>query len=273
MTRVFYDLEFLEDGASITLISIGLVTDDGREYYAVNGDLEELGRPDDKITTWESIKRHPWLMKNVVPHLPITDRNSVERWNANSSPLFGPHPTLIGVHLDYDDTNVKPRYVIANEVRDFIRAAGPDVELWANYGAYDHVALCWLWGRMIELPEGIPMWTNDLRQERLRLGEPEMPRQVDGEHNALEDARHNRDMARFLDEYAGSHSDGPMRLTCSGLDLSLDMPVDRAPFIEIKHNGEPVVVGYVHREPPVSNFNTAPGMVVTEWADDDDESP
>lgn len=208
MTRVFYDTEFLEDGDTIRLISIGMVTDDGREYYAVNGDLEEKARPDDKITVWDSIKRHGWLTKNVVPHLPITDRKSVERWNSDSSPIFVSKPTLDSVHLDYTHTDVKPIYVIANEVRDFLQAAGPDVELWAWYGAYDHVALCWLWGRMIDLPAGVPMWTNDLRQERHRLGNPEMPRQATGEHNALDDARHNLAMARFLDDYAQRHTDG-----------------------------------------------------------------
>ena len=56
---------------------------------------------------------------------------------------------------------------VAREVRCFILAA-PDPELWAWCGAYDHVALCQLWGRMIDLPKGVPMWTNDLKQEAER---------------------------------------------------------------------------------------------------------
>jgi hypothetical protein len=144
----------------------------------------------------------PWLVKNVVSSLPLVDRKSLDRHLAGGLPLFAPRPSLDHVRLDHTDTTVKPRQVIANEVRDFIRAAGPDVELWAWYGAYDHVTLCWLWGRMIDLPDGVPMWTNDLRQERMRLGDPEMPKQDDGEHNALADARHNLAMARFLDELA-----------------------------------------------------------------------
>ena len=71
--------------------------------------------------------------------------------------------------FDYTDACVKPRHVIACEVRDFILSTGPEVphvELWADWGAYDHVALCQLWGRMIDLPEGVPMWTNDLRRGR-----------------------------------------------------------------------------------------------------------
>jgi hypothetical protein len=176
MTAIDYDLEFLEDGRTIELISIGMVCDDGRQYYAVNRDMPV-----------RKIRKHKWLMENVVPHLPKGQgdmRNSMsKRW------LF-----------HYGDPRVKPHEVIADEVMEFIRAAGPDVELWANYGAYDHVCLAQLWGRMIDLPEGVPMFTHDIQQERSRLGLSwdDLPRQEAGEHNALADARHNQVVRRWL---------------------------------------------------------------------------
>ena len=40
--RYFYDTEFLEDGETIDLISIGIVAEDGREYYAVTDMLYSL---------------------------------------------------------------------------------------------------------------------------------------------------------------------------------------------------------------------------------------
>jgi hypothetical protein len=46
------------------------------------------------------------------------------------------------------------------------------------------------------------MWTNDLQQECQRLGNPQMPEQAAGVHNALADARHNLVRARFLDTLA-----------------------------------------------------------------------
>lgn len=250
MTRVFYDLEFLEDGHSIELISIGMCTDDDRRYYAVNGDLDAPTHPTDTISAWDRIKRHPWLVENVLPHLPITDAKSLERYNANSAPLFGPHPTLNGVNLDYSNTAVKGRQVIANEVRDFIQAAGPDVELWAWYGAYDHVALCQLWGRMIDLPDGVPMWTNDLRQERRRLGDPGVPAQDTPEHNALEDALFNRDMARFLDRYAETMTDGPLRFSQSGWAIELEQAKDLPAYVKFKRHDATIVAGYIHPNPP-----------------------
>jgi hypothetical protein len=175
--KIFYDTEFLEDGRTIDLISIGLVAEDGREYYAVS-------REASKRRLRRRIRNHDWLMANVVPSLPKAhgDYNLYmpERW------LF-----------NYSDPCVKPRHVIAREVRDFI-LADPDPQLWAWYAAYDHVVLCQLWGPMISLPDGVPMWTNDLKQECARLGNPQMPAQESGEHNALADARHVKAMAEAL---------------------------------------------------------------------------
>ena len=66
------------------------------------------------------------------------------------------------------------------------------MELWADYGAYDHVALCQLFGSMVDLPEGMPMFTHDLQQELARpsLADGDLPAQESGLHNALADARH-----------------------------------------------------------------------------------
>jgi hypothetical protein len=51
---------------------------------------------------------------------------------------------------------------------------------------------------MVNLPEGVPMYTHDLKQECDRLGNPSMPEQTEGQHNALADARHVKVMAEFL---------------------------------------------------------------------------
>ncbi|NUR80775.1 MAG: hypothetical protein HOQ21_10065 [Dermatophilaceae bacterium] len=186
MTRYFYDTEFLEDGSTIELISIGIVAEDGREYYAVNAEM-----PMDRI------RKHDWLVRNVLPHLPLTSRTSLDKYLGNPPNSF-PRPPIDFVGLDRATTCVKPRQVIANEVRDFLLAGVSKPELWAWYGAYDHVVLCQLWGRMIDLPKGVPMWTNDLRQEVHRLGDPQPPEQLGGEHNALEDARHLKAMHQYL---------------------------------------------------------------------------
>lgn len=175
--KYFYDSEFLEDGRTIELISIGIVSSDGREYYAVTAEAT-------RGSLLCRIKKHDWLMANVVPSLPRAHGDW--RMHMPKSWLF-----------DYSSPLVKPRARIASEVQSFL-LAGDRPELWAWYGAYDHVALCQLWGRMIDLPEGVPMWTNDLQQEVQRLGNPRMPEQASGVHNALEDARHAKKMFESL---------------------------------------------------------------------------
>ena len=169
--KYFYDTEFLEDGRTIDLISIGIVAEDGREYYAVAADAP-----------WDRIAAHPWLRDNVVPSLPVLPM-------ADGRLRFSPkHPHGQAVKLRAD---------IADEVCDFLLADGSP-ELWADYGAYDHVVLCQLWGRMIDLPAGLPMWTHDLRQLVEECGNIEVPEQEEGVHNALADARHVRVVHRWL---------------------------------------------------------------------------
>lgn len=169
--RFFYDTEFLEDGRTIELISIALVAEDGREYYAVN-----RGMP------WAKIERHDWLMRNVVPYLPLAEGNAIR-----------PH---------WEHESVKWKTAIANEVLAFLLHDQTEPELWAWYASYDHVVLAQLWGRMIDLPRRIPMYTNDLRQEHYRLGSPKMPKQSEKEHHALADARHCKVMYDFLQKHA-----------------------------------------------------------------------
>lgn len=145
--KYFYDTEFLDDGRTIGLISIGIVAEDGREYYAVNLDAD-----------WAKVRAHDWLTENVVSQLP----SSIE-W--------------------------KPKEQIKREVTAFLLAGESLPELWAWFAAYDHVVLSQLFGRMLDLPKGIPMYTHDLRAY-IDYGEGIMlPQQQSGQHDALEDAR------------------------------------------------------------------------------------
>ncbi|MBP2473773.1 uncharacterized protein YjiS (DUF1127 family) [Crossiella equi] len=55
--RFFYDCEFIEDGVTIDLVSIGVVGEDGREYYAVS-------------TEFDPERAGPWVRQNVLDKLP-----------------------------------------------------------------------------------------------------------------------------------------------------------------------------------------------------------
>lgn len=55
--RYFYDCEFIEDGRTIELISIGVVAEDGRQFYAVSTEFD----PD---------RAGQWVRAQVLPKLP-----------------------------------------------------------------------------------------------------------------------------------------------------------------------------------------------------------
>ena len=141
--RFWFDTEFIEDGRTIDLISIGIVAEDGREYYA---------------EAWEcDLERaSPWVRENVFPH-------------------------LSGV--------CTRREVIAQDIIGFV---GAKPEFWAYYGDYDWVALCQLYGTMIDLPKGWPKFCRDVRQLFDEFGDPRLPDQEGDTHNALADARWNK---------------------------------------------------------------------------------
>lgn len=141
--RIFFDTEFMDDGKTIDLISIGLVAEDGREYYAVSAESDFS-------------KANDWVKANVLPHI---------------------------------GGNRKTRRAIAAEIVEF---AGPKPEFWAWYAAYDWVVLCQLYGRMIDVPAGWPMFCRDVKQIHAAHGFPPIPFQTSQEHNALEDARYTR---------------------------------------------------------------------------------
>src|SRR5690606_22860275 len=94
--KYFYDTEFLEDGKTIDLISIGIVAEDGREYYAVSLDAD-----------WQRVSEHSWLAVNVLPSLPRMSE--------------GP--------------DWKTRRQLAMEVSEFITGDRKDNELCAHYSA------------------------------------------------------------------------------------------------------------------------------------------
>lgn len=59
MTRVryHYDCEFIEDGSTIELVSIGVVDERGREFYAVS-------------TEFDPARAIPWVRRHVLDKLP-----------------------------------------------------------------------------------------------------------------------------------------------------------------------------------------------------------
>ena len=154
--KYWFDTEFIEDGVTIDLLSIGVVCEDDREFYAQNRDAD-------------LDKASEWVRDNVFPGL-----------------------------RDCPDDRILRKNELAYQLWDFVNRGRGKPEFWAYYGDYDWVALCQLFGTMMDLPEGWPMFAMDVKQLCVSLGNPQLPKQESGEHNALNDARWTRDSWKFL---------------------------------------------------------------------------
>ncbi|WP_213456404.1 polyadenylate-specific 3'-exoribonuclease AS [Rhizomonospora bruguierae] len=152
--RYFYDCEFIEDGRLVDLVSIGVVDEYGREFYAVS-------------TEFDDSRALPWVRRNVLDKLP-----------SPADPAWRSRERIRGDLYEF----------LTEPVRD---RPAEKIELWAWYAAYDHVVLCQLWGRMPDLPREIPRFTKDLRQRWDDVGRPPLPEAAAARHDALVDARHN----------------------------------------------------------------------------------
>ena len=223
---------------TIDLISIGIKCEDGREYYAISKDfnLKEAWNRYDKIIN----KQYPlgpeynkvyWLRDNVLnPIFNELFKLEYDETGGNGLDLVFSYSDLIYLIDKYGKSN----YQISEEVYNFCsnnyhnenglnfnqRKEYPlydkfKPEFYGYYSYYDWVVFCWLFGKMINLPNGFPKYCIDLKQELERLNEvlsynkdekeksyslqehKDYPILV-GEHNALNDAKWNKQLYEFL---------------------------------------------------------------------------
>lgn len=172
----------MEDGRTIDPLSIGIVAEDGRTFYA-----EWYGA--------EIEKGNAFVQANVLPHM---------KWLGRANVTPGP-PCLSSVANDGHPHAQIEMCDTADMIRMFlVKWIGDDVpEFWAYYATYDWIVMCQLFGRMADLPRSWPKYVLDIVQ-RLHVADKggwafELPKQEGTEHHALADAMWNRDACLYLD--------------------------------------------------------------------------
>lgn len=92
-------------------------------------------------------------------------------------------------------------------VKEFVFAIDyENPEFWGYYADYDWVVFFWLFGTMMKLPKGFPMYCNDIKQLCNSLGNPQLPKMEGVDHNALDDAKHHKKCYEFLMNLPNTHS-------------------------------------------------------------------
>lgn len=87
--RFWFDTEFYENGRTIDLISIGVVSEDGREYYAETTLAPQIAESTD------------WLKANVSPHIKGGGKPAKEIAR-DLIEFMGEKPEIWAYYADYD---------------------------------------------------------------------------------------------------------------------------------------------------------------------------
>lgn len=205
--KYFIDTEFIEGFHKplfgkrrhfIDLISIGVVSEDNRGFYFISSE-------------YNYNDADQWVKENVI--IPMY-RKIVNGDNRNRYSAENFHKTY-GEPVDY----------ISRKLLKWI-GNDKDISFYGYYSDYDWVMFCSMFGRMIDLPKGFPMYCRDLKQmmdekvagftnsdffthfhqkepltfdDKLRLYKDgaNFPKQHD-EHNALSDAAWNKALYEYL---------------------------------------------------------------------------
>jgi len=236
---------------TIDLISIGIVAEDGREYYAISKDfnLEEAWNRFDLKETSPAKKyigifeeKVYWIRENVLKPIMVELQVQYNKDTGKSKDGWD-FKTFKFLINRYGKTNKQiaeeiKAFMLLNKTtkgsKTFYAEHNPildrPIEFYAYYADYDWVAFCWLFGKMINLPKGFPMYCIDLKQEMDKKVElvqlfyhgglvssekdrlctfeeklnkikslPNYPKQTN-EHNALADTRWNKELHEFLNK-------------------------------------------------------------------------
>jgi hypothetical protein len=169
MTRIFFDMEFTGLQQNATPVSLGMITEDGRTFYA-------------EFTDYDRSQVSPWIEKNVIANLLIPFE-------------IGELPIL----KTADEWQIRGRRA---EVSIFLRewlSQFDEVEIWGDCLPYDWVIFCELFEAedpAERLPSNVFYIPFDICTfMKLRDVDPDISREALAgisnfrKHNALDDAR------------------------------------------------------------------------------------
>ena len=126
MTKIFFDCEFTGLRQKTTLISIGLVSECGKKFYA-------------ELTDYDKSQVDDWLQQNVIDKL-----------------IFNNYPNS-GIILSdkWHSVELKANTNSVKEQLEIWLSQFEQVEMWSDCLSYDWVLFCELWGHAFNIPKNV----------------------------------------------------------------------------------------------------------------------
>lgn len=168
--RVFFDTEFTGLHQNTTLISIGLIAEDGRTFYA-------------ELTDYDHNQIDDWLKENVINNL-IIHRERHARKN-------------FYYVTESEEVHLGDRKVIGRRIAEWIEQFD-QVEMWSDCLSYDWVLFNQLFGHAFDIPNNVYYIPFDIcTLMKIKGVDPDISREDfanlesgrDIKHNALWDAK------------------------------------------------------------------------------------
>lgn len=198
--KTIFGIKYGKTKPTIDLISIGIVSEDGREYYAISKEFnlkEAWNRYDIKyVNDGRNYSKIYWIRENVLKAIWVDEYK--KEFYPNQDVVLTPFITdELFTYNNFKkliNNKGKTNKQIAKEIITFIHAPsilanGQSVldknskslinilgttlipieeqnnQFYGYYADYDWVVFCWLFGKMNNLPDGFPMYCIDLKQE------------------------------------------------------------------------------------------------------------
>lgn len=178
--KIFFDTEFTGLHQNTTLISIGLISEDGRTFYAELNDYDETQVDD-------------WLRENVINNLlfKTPPEGQQEHWaQSRVSPEISLHQAW---NVDLRDN----RKEVSENLKEWL-SQFESVEIWSDCLAYDWVLFNQLFEHAFNIPKNVYYIPFDIcTLMKIKGIDPDISREefagleagTDRKHNALWDAQ------------------------------------------------------------------------------------
>lgn len=180
-TKIFLDTEFTGLHKNTTLISIGLVSECGKTFYA-------------EMTDYDYMQLNPWITENVISNLTNQTMSENTYTISEGSMNCKCDSKWLGTYLKHWLSQFK------------------EVEIWSDCLAYDWVLFCNIFGGAFKIPENIYYIPFDISTSFKELGiDPDVSRDEyagmyagmtkrSQKHNALWDAKVIQECYKKLDK-------------------------------------------------------------------------